>query len=76
MKQMTFADPGDWCTLAYAAETIGVSLRTVARAIADGKLSARRPRVGSRETNRRHVMLYVSEVEEFAAAYKRVNRDA
>jgi excisionase family DNA binding protein len=69
-SQLAFADPADWCTIAYAADRIGVSERTVRRMIAERKLNGRRPRVGPRESGARHMLLYVSEVAEVAEAYK------
>jgi hypothetical protein len=72
-SQLQLQDPTDWCTLAYAAEKIGCSQRTVRRATIDGRLIAYRPRVGSRESGRRHLILYTEQVHAFATAYKLVN---
>lgn len=75
-EQMKFADPTDWGTIAWAAERIGVSQRSVRRFVATGQLNAKRPRIGALETGRRHVLLYVFEVEVFADAYKLVGTRA
>lgn len=72
MEQMKFADAGDWCTVAYAAEKIDVSQRSVRRWIIEGTLKGYRVRHGSRETGRRHVILAVTEVEAYARARKLV----
>lgn len=72
-QQMMLANPNDWCTAAYAAEKIGVSLRTVYRLIKEGRLRAYVPRKGSRETGRRHTLLALEEVTTFATAHKLVN---
>jgi hypothetical protein len=60
--QTALASPKDWCTLAYAAEVLGVSLRQVGRYVADGVLQGYRPRVGARESSRSHLILHVEEV--------------
>lgn len=60
----------DMCTMSWAAERIGVSRRTVGRLVADGTLASVRPRAGSRESSRNWNMLWTSQVQEYAAAYK------
>lgn len=69
---MRFAAPSDFCTVAWAAEKIGVSQRQVRYLIRDGKLFGAGPRTGKTETGRRHTMLYVDQVTEYAAAYRLV----
>lgn len=70
-QQMALPNPRDFCTAAYAAEKIGVSIRQVYRwCKPGGPLISAQPRVGSRETGRRHSLLLVAQVEEFALAYK------
>lgn len=59
---------GDYCTVAYAAESAAVSIRTVKRAIQNGALTAVRPRVGSRESARHKTMLLTAEVVAWRAA--------
>jgi hypothetical protein len=58
----------DYCTVAYAAELAGVSIRTVVRAVGDGVLVATRPRCGSRESARHKLMLHTSQVRQWVAA--------
>jgi hypothetical protein len=60
--QTALASPSDWCTMAYAAELLGVSLRQVGRYVADGVLQGYRPRVGTRESTRHKMILHVDEV--------------
>lgn len=76
MEQLKLADPGDWCTVAYAAERIDVSQRTIRRMIITGALRGYQVRHGSRETGRRHVILAVAEVLEFERARKLVKARA
>jgi hypothetical protein len=66
--QTAIASPQDWCTAAYAAELLDVSLRQIWRYTQEGKLHAYRPRVGSRESARHKVMLSVDEVLAFRDA--------
>jgi hypothetical protein len=69
--QMAMPDPADFCTVAYAAETIGCSQRYVRELIKPGgPLNFVSPRKGSRETGRWLKMLFVTEVQEYARAYK------
>ena len=60
----------DYCTVAYAAEHAGVSIRTVTRAVAAGTLSSVRPRVAARESSRHKLMLRSVEVVAWSAARK------
>lgn len=76
MKQLTFANPRDWCTIAAAAERLDVSQRTIARMIGDGVLQAFMPIVGSRESSRHKTLLYMPEVLELRAARDRVKGNA
>lgn len=73
---MSLSSPDDFCTVAWAAEKIGISQRGVYRLFSEagGPLSVVRPRVGSRETGRRHTMLYVAQVQEYAIAHRLVKR--
>lgn len=76
MSQLTIANPADWCTVAYAAELLNVSQRTIGRMIRDGRLQACRPLVGSRESARHKVMIYVPTVREYARALTTVRGEA
>lgn len=73
---MALADPSDWGTLAWAAETLGVSERQVRRYVRDKQLTAYRPRIGTRETSRRFPMLSVAQVQDLARARALGNVDA
>lgn len=64
---MQFADPGDWCTISWAAERIGCSTRTVRRLLDAKTLSSFYPRKGRYEKYSQ-VMLSVTEVERHATA--------
>jgi len=75
VQQMTMADPRDWCTYAFAAEQLNVSMRTVARMIAEGKLTAYRPLTGSRESPRHKTLIYVPQLMEYKQALQRVRGD-
>lgn len=68
--QMAAPDPTDFCTVAYAAEKIGISQRHVRRLCTADVLPSAKPRCGAQESGRRHLLLYVSAVDEFALAYK------
>lgn len=74
MEQLTVPDAHDWCTVAYAAERLDVSMRTVIRMVGAGQLTACHPRVGSRESHRHKMMLYTPEVFEVMEARKRLRR--
>lgn len=76
MEQLRFPSATDYCTQAYAAETIGVSLRTVSRLIQDGTLQAFRPLKGARESGRRHTLLATQAVRDYAHAYKLIKAGA
>jgi hypothetical protein len=65
----------DYCTVAYAAELAGVSIRTVTRAVGDGVLASTRPRCGSRESTRHKMMLHTHQVREWVAARKLLSPD-
>jgi excisionase family DNA binding protein len=64
---MQLADPGDWCTISWAAERIGCSTRTVRRLISAGTLRSFYPRKGTFEKDPQ-VMLSVADVERHATA--------
>ena len=68
MKQMMLPVGDDYCTVAYAAELAGVSIRTVTRAVSDGILAATKPRCGSRESARHKLMLSTPQVRDWVAA--------
>lgn len=74
MEQLSFASPHEFCTVAYAAERLEVSLRTVVRMVGNKQLTACNPRVGSRESKRHKMMLYTAEVFEVMEARKRLKR--
>ncbi len=67
MQQMTFPLSNDWCTVAWAAEHLHVSPRTVARLVTTGVLDSVTPLVGERESRRHKRMLKADQVR----AYKR-----
>ena len=71
MEQTAIAVGTDLCTQSWAAEHIGVSLRTVQRLVAENVLQGVRPRIGSRETGRRHNLLWTDEVREYARDRKK-----
>lgn len=66
----------DYCTVAFAAELAGVSVRTVVRAIRDEVLVGVRPRTGSRESGRHKTMLHTAQVRDWVRARKMVKPDA
>lgn len=70
VNQVAIPVASDWCTMAYAAEKIGVSLREVGRLVKDGRLTAQRPRVGSKESARTKTILQLDQVRAYAVAYK------
>lgn len=73
--QLAAPDPSDFCTVAYAAEKIGCSQRYVRELCkTGGPLTSAKPRCGSRESGRSHTLLYVTAVDEFAAAYRLTRR--
>ncbi len=65
--QMTFPLSNDWCTVAWAAEYLDVSLRTVGRLVASGTLDSVTPLVAAGESRRHKRMLKADQVR----AYKR-----
>jgi len=65
----------DYCTAAWAAEHMGVSVRTVLRAVRDGKLAAVTPRCGQKETKRHKRMLLTVQVQEYGRARALVSGD-
>lgn len=73
-QQIAIADPGDWCTYAYAAEQLGVSLRTIARMVSDGRLAGFRPLLGKHESPRHKTILYVPQLREYQRALQVVRR--
>lgn len=75
MKTQT-PDSQEWCTIAYTAERLAVSLRTVTRMIADGRLRATKPRIGSRESARHKTLIALSDVNEYARALAIVRAQA
>jgi predicted site-specific integrase-resolvase len=74
--QTAIASAQDWCTIAYAAELLGVSMRQITRYLAEGKLHGHRPRVGSRESARHKAILNVDEVLAFRDARAIVKGEA
>ena len=67
-NQSALPSAADFCTVAWAAERTGLSLRHVRTLMKAGKLTRLQPRHGSRETGRRHTLLMVAEVERYAEA--------
>ncbi len=65
--QMTFPLSNDWCTVAWAAEHLDVSQRTIGRLVQSGALDSVTPLVGSQESRRHKRMLKADQVR----AYKR-----
>lgn len=74
--QTAIASAQDWCTIAYASEILGVSMRQVGRYVRAGRLHAHRPRVGSRESDRHKAILSVDEVFALRDARAIVKGDA
>jgi hypothetical protein len=75
--QMKLPDASDFCTVAYAAEKIGMSMRQVRRLCAPGgPIRAVRPRTGSRESGRYRSLLLVDVGDQYAAAHRLVNTRA
>lgn len=64
----------EWCTYAWAAEFLGVSLSQVARYVTGGQLEAVTPLVGSRESARHKKMLHRAQVLRLRDARKVVGR--
>lgn len=58
----------DYCTIAWAAEHLGWSMRSVTRAVADGRLDAVTPLCGKRESKRHKSMLKTDQVREYRRA--------
>lgn len=54
--------------MAYAAEQLKVSLRTVARMVGDGRLAAVVPLCGAKESKRHKLMISVRTVRVYAEA--------
>lgn len=73
MDQLTLPVGEDYCTIAWAAEYLGVSLRTVTRAVAGGALTAVTPRTGARESKRHKRMLLTEQVREYRRALEVVS---
>jgi hypothetical protein len=75
--QMMIPDAQDFCTVAYAAEKIGMSMRQVRRlCLPGGPIRAVRPRTGSRESGRYRSLLLVQDVDAYAAAHRLTNQRA
>lgn len=53
----------EFCTIAWAAERLGLSVRQVGRYVVDGTLSGVTPLTGSRESKRHKRMIRVNDVE-------------
>ena len=64
----------DFCTTAWAAEHLGVSMRSVGRYVAAGLLADFTPLVGSRESKRKHRILSTVQVRSFRDARELVGR--
>lgn len=66
--QLAFPASGDFCTVAWAAELLGMSQRGVAKLVQDGRLREHMPLVGSRESKRHKRLLSADEVREYKRA--------
>ncbi len=66
--QLAFPSSGDFCTVAWAAELLGLSHRGVARLVQDGKLKEHMPLTGSRESTRHKRLLSADEVRAYRRA--------
>jgi excisionase family DNA binding protein len=75
MEQTMIALGEDYCTVPWAAELAGVSLRTVRRAISNGTLATVKPRTGSRESDRTKTLLHTVQVREWHRARKWLTPD-
>lgn len=73
--QLVFPSSKDFCTVAWAAELLGMSIRSVLRLVADGKLSSFSPLVGSHESGRHKRMLSADQVREYKRALSVVRGD-
>lgn len=58
----------EYCTIAYAAERLGLSVRQVGRYVLDGTLTGITPLTGSRESQRHKRMVRVADVERLKLA--------
>lgn len=74
MNNMTLPlpNPSDWCTITAAARRLGVHERTVRRMVESGVLTGYLPTHTHIETPQ--VMLWISQVEEVAAARQRIGK--
>lgn len=68
--QLAIPSAADFCTIARAAEIIGVGKRAVQYAIKAGKLETYLPEMASWESATHNRLLAVSQVETYAKAYK------
>jgi hypothetical protein len=73
-QQLALPDGLDLCSMAYAAQLAGCSLRTVVRAANAGRLTVVTPRLALRESKRVKRLLVTEQVREWATAYKLINR--
>lgn len=73
-NQLALANPADFGTIRWAAEKIGCSERWVRDMIKAGTLQPAQPRMALNESGRRHGLVFVAEVETYAAAYKLTHR--
>lgn len=71
-EQMVITDIRDWCTYAWAAEHMAVSIQQVGRYVKLGLLHVQSPRCGKDESSRR--LLQVEEVKAFQRARVAVGR--
>jgi excisionase family DNA binding protein len=68
VQQMHLADSAEWCTVTYAAQMLGLSVRTVTRLIASERLPAYLPMLGTGEDDRHKTMLRVADVRRYRSA--------
>lgn len=62
------ANPREWCSISWAAQTIGIDERSVRRLIEENRLHGFTPRLGAGESDRHKTMLHVPEVQRYAEA--------
>jgi len=72
--QMTLHVPDDWCTYKWAADYLGVSIRTVVRYVESGLLASFMPRMGRGESRRNKRMLNVAQIKAMRDARQVIGR--
>lgn len=74
MEQMTLPVGEDYCTYGWAAEHLGVSVRTVSRLVANKRLQRVKARTGPREAGNHHGYLFTAQVKSYRLALRMVGR--